>query len=595
MKHLFLILAGIAVTAEAFAARPADGVHRIQVLTTNDIHGRYMDAMYVGGDTSSSLLTVSEYVKDYRNKYGEDNVILIDAGDCLQGDNAAYYYNYIDTKSKHIYARMAEMLGYDAVVVGNHDIETGHAVYDRIRRTMKVPFLAANAVKTRNGKPYFKEYVILKRGGVRIAVIGFTNANIKGWLAPEIWEGMTFESLVPFVQNTVDKVVRKEKPDAVIVAVHSGTGPGDGSELESQGRDLLYSLKGVDLLVCSHDHKAYTEARSDGTAVLINGGSHCNGLGHGVLEITTKDGDVTGKKVHGDLIALDKSRVDTRMREKFRKEYEAVREFTCREVGELAMHMKTRDAYRGMADYINLIHTVCLGVKEADLSMAAPLTYNGYISQGRLIYNDMFTIYPFENQLFVVRMSGQEIKDYLEYSYDGWINTVSVDKEGKIVDDVLKIEPVERQEGGRSWSFVGRSYNFDSLGGAVYTVDVTKPKGERVSITAMADGTEFLPDKEYNVAMTSYRASGGGFIISEGAGIKPSEMDGRTVARYPEIREMLYRYISGRGPEAGPITPEEVGRHEVVGKWRFIAEAAAEGEVEAAIGRGMHKLFPKYE
>ena len=132
---------------------PKDGEYTFEILTTNDVHGHYFDSLYVSDRTNTSLLSVAWYADSLRNAAGAENVVLIDAGDCLQGDNAAYYYNYIDTDSRHLYARMTEYMGYDAIVLGNHDIETGHPVYDRMVETMKVPFLAANAIRTDNGKP----------------------------------------------------------------------------------------------------------------------------------------------------------------------------------------------------------------------------------------------------------------------------------------------------------------------------------------------------------------------------------------------------------------------------------------------------------
>ena len=188
---------------------PKDGEYTFRLLTTNDVHGRYFDSLYVEDGTTSSLTNVAWYVDSIRVAEGVDNVIFLDAGDCLQGDNAAYYYNYVDTLSKHLYARMVEYIGYDAVVVGNHDIETGHKVYDRMVKTMDVPLLAANAIRTDNGKAYFQEYVTLKRHGLNITIIGFTNPNIKNWLSPLLWEGMEFKSLIPFAQETVDRIFEK--------------------------------------------------------------------------------------------------------------------------------------------------------------------------------------------------------------------------------------------------------------------------------------------------------------------------------------------------------------------------------------------------
>ena len=576
MKNIiYSIVAAAALLASCCG--PKDGEYTFRVLTTNDIHGRYFDSLYVTDRTSNALTNVSWYADSIRVADGADNVILIDAGDCLQGDNAAYYFNYADTVSKHLFARMMEYVGYDAVVVGNHDIETGHPVYDRIRRTMDVPFLAANAIRTDNGKPYFQEYVTLKRHGLKITVIGFTNPNIRSWLSPILWEGMTFESLLPVAQETVDRIVAKEKSDVVIVAVHAGTGEGDGSQLESQGLDLFNSLHGVDFVICAHDHRPVVHKND--SICLINAGSHCRNLGFGTVKVKVENGKVVSKTLDAELLPVDKNNVDKQMQQTFRQEFEAVKAFTLKEVGELKTELRTRDAYRGMSDYMNLIHTLSIGCSPAQISFAAPLTFNGFVKEGTLVYNDLFTIYPYENQLFVVKMTGKEIKDYLEFSYDSWINTIdSAD------DHVLKIVNAADPRTGQSrWSFVNRSYNFDSAAGLIYKVDVTKPVGQRVLIESLADGTSFDEASEYNVAMTSYRASGGGGLMTA-AGVDTERINDRVVEYYPEIRNILYDYLL----ENQVIDTAHTGDRNVIGEWRFIPEDLA----SKALDKDMELLFP---
>lgn len=576
MKNIiYSIVAAAALLASCCG--PKDGEYTFRVLTTNDIHGRYFDSLYVTDRTSNALTNVSWYADSIRVADGADNVILIDAGDCLQGDNAAYYFNYTDTVSKHLFARMMEYVGYDAVVVGNHDIETGHPVYDRIRRTMDVPFLAANAIRTDNGKPYFQEYVTLKRHGLKITVIGFTNPNIRSWLSPLLWEGMTFESLLPVAQETVDRIVAKEKSDVVIVAVHAGTGEGDGSQLESQGLDLFNSLHGVDFVICAHDHRPVVHKND--SICLINAGSHCRNLGFGTVKVKVENGKVVSKTLDAELLPVDRNNVDKQMQQTFRQEFEAVKAFTLKEVGELKTELRTRDAYRGMSDYMNLIHTLSIGCSPAQISFAAPLTFNGFVKEGTLVYNDLFTIYPYENQLFVVKMTGKEIKDYLEFSYDSWINTIdSAD------DHVLKIVNAADPRTGQSrWSFVNRSYNFDSAAGLIYKVDVTKPVGQRVLIESLADGTSFDEASEYNVAMTSYRASGGGGLMAA-AGVDTERINDRVVEYYPEIRNILYDYLL----ENKVIDTAHTGDRNVIGEWRFIPEDLA----SKALDKDMELLFP---
>ena len=569
-KHNLLVFLILVLTAVSCAG-PKDGTYRLQLFTTNDVHGRFFDSLYVGGNTKESLLAVARYVDSVRTAEGPENVLLVDAGDCLQGDNAAYYFNYVDTVTPHLYARITDYMGYDAVAVGNHDIETGHSVYDRVAKQMRAPFLAANALRTDNGEPYFPEYTTVNKSGLKVAILGYTNPNIKNWLAESLWSGMEFKSLIPVVQEGVDKVIEKEHPHVVIVAVHSGTGAGDGSVLESQGLDLYKSLKGVDFLICSHDHRPFIASKDD--LCLINSGSHCRNIGHGTVEVEIKDGQVVSKKLSADLIKVNKKLVDVEMREHFRKDYEAVKAFTLKPVGKLERDMYTRESYAGMCDYMNLLHTLSLSCSPAQISFSAPLTFNGKVKAGQLVYNDLFTIYPYENQLYVVSMSGREIKDYLEYSYDAWINTVS----GRKSDNLLKIRnAADPRTGQKRWSFVERSYNFDSAAGINYTVDIRKPYGSRIEIESLADGTKFDMDARYNVAMTSYRASGGGGIMREGAKVDTDRIDERVVARYPEIREILYEYLS----EHGTISPEETGNPSVIGSWKFIPEKKASKMLE---------------
>lgn len=560
-----LIFTAIAAMALA-ACGPKDGEYTLHLLTTNDIHGTYFDSTYVNSDTRNSLMAVNAKVNDLREQYGSENVILIDDGDFLQGDNAAYYFNYVDTNTTHLYSRMAAYMYYDAVVAGNHDIETGHAVYDRVATELNaagIPFLAGNAIRNDNGGRYLPEYTILKKNGLKVAVLGYDNANISAWLNESLWSGMKFQSLIPLVQEDVDRIIASEKPHAVIVAVHSGNGAGDGAVLESQGLDLFQSLHGVDFLVCAHDHRANTVNKED--ICLINSGSHSRNLGHGTISISIKKGKVVAKSVDAELIPIDKNVCDEQMKAAFHDDYLKVKEFTLREIGALATPLYSRQAFAGMSDFINLIHTITLKSSGAQVSFAAPLSQNGIVKAGTLIYNDLFTIYPYENQLYKISMSGKEIVDCLEYSYDAWIQNPLASG-----GHVLKIaNRPDSRNGNTRWSFIGTSFNFDSAGGLNYTVDVTKPYGERVNVSSLADGSAFNLDEQYSVALTSYRASGGGDILKKGAGIDVANINDRVIETYPEIRELLYEFIQ----ENGELRSEIMGDKSLLGEWYFAPQA----------------------
>ena len=565
MKFRHLVIPAVLLMLLSCSHRLKDGEYTLTILSTNDVHGTWFDSTYVDGHLRKSIFAMNYYIDSVRTADGFDNVLLLDAGDCLQGDNAPYYFNYIDTVTPHLFPRLLQYMKYDAVAMGNHDIETGHPVYDRVAADLEkagAPFLAGNAIRNDNGKTYFPLYKMVEKAGLRIAVIGYNNANIAAWLGEEVWSGMHFVSIASIIQRDVDRVRAKEHPDVVVAAMHSACGQGDGTILEAEALDVFNSVQGVDWVVCGHDHRPYVETRD--TMALLNSGSHSRYVAHGKMHLKVEGGRIVDKSFETDLIPVDARKADPAMRAFFQRDFEAVRAFTLQEVGVLNSELHTRDAYVGMCDYMNLIHTLGLTQVPCDISIAAPLTYNGHVKSGILVFNDLFTIYPFENQLYVVRMSGKELKDFLEVSYDKWINTLPG-------DHLLKIQgrddPRNQQKG---WSFVNRFYNFDSAAGINYTVDVTRPFGSRIVISSMADGSAFQPERDYRVAMTSYRASGGGNLLKE-AGIDSDKIEERVVSRHPEIRNILYDYLM----KNGSIDPETIGDPAVIGSWSFVPSKLA--------------------
>lgn len=568
-----ILAPALLLAASLFCLNISAKERKLHIVTTGDIHGAFFPLSYLDDNAARpSLMAVKCYVDSLRKADGKRNVILLDAGDALQGDNAAYYFNYVATGVPHILPRLYSSLGYDAVSVGNHDFETGHPVYDKVHAQMTslgIPWLAANAISTSTGEPAFGKYVILRKGGIRVAVLGLTNPCIKNWLDESLYSGMEFESLIPLAQQLVDELRAKENPDYLIVLTHSGTGRGDGSSLESQGLDLLGSLKGADLIVASHDH-ASTVVRKDGIC-LVNAGSKASRVAHVELLLDSKTSSCELSKA--EIVNVNPSRYDKRLFEKYGTEFQEVKKFTLRPVGALEMDLFSREAFAGKSAYMDLIHTVMLSPEGVQVSFAAPLSYNSFIDKGTVIYNDMFSIYQYENTLDVVRMSGREIKDYLEYSYDGWITSEDPDHVLKIV------KRNDQRSGARSWSFANRSYNFDSAGGLVYTVDVTKAYGQRVNIISLAGGESFSLEENYLVAMTSYRRNGGGNLLTEGAGIAESEIASRVVTHYPEIRELIYNYFIQ--DTDGVVRKNEISDKNIVGDWRFVPEGLAERKIEA--------------
>lgn len=542
-----------------------DGIYKLDIYATNDVHGKYFDSLYSDNKANpASLANVSAYMKRVRAEKGRDNLLFGDIGDLLQGDNAAYYANFVDTTAsagKHLAVRVAESIGYDFMVVGNHDIETGHPVYDRVKRELSIPYLAANAIDKKSGKAYFQEYAIFRRGGLKVAVIGLTNANIKSWLDERLWSGLEFAELSDLSATLVKRVKERENPDITILAVHAGVGNenADVYEIENPAKYLASHTEGVDLVLASHDHQVYIGKVYNGadSVLLVDGGSRAGYLSHINVSVEYRDGKIVSKNLTGESIPMAQVEKDEAYIARFKEDFNNVKAFSNRTVGVLPKEIYTRDAYFGPSDYMSLIHSIQLLASGAELSFAAPLTQNGYIKAGEFDYQDLFTIYPFENQLFVVKLTGEQIKNYLEKSYDNWIGTMK--SRG---DHIMKIRYNDSY--GR-YSFANFPFNFDSAGNLDYEVDVTEPFGSRIRIKGLSSGEEFSSAKSYTVALSSYRASGGGDLLVSGAGIPAEELSSIVVEKMDDIRSLIYTlYKNGKGDEIKELE-----------NWKFVPESLA--------------------
>ena len=194
----------------------------IKLLETSDVHGAYFPYDFIARHPlKGSLARVSTYVNEQRKQYG-DNVLLMDNGDILQGQPIAYYYNFIDTASTHVCAAMLNYMKYDIGNMGNHDIETGHAVYDRWASQCSFPVLGANIIRQDTDKPYLPPYHIFEREGIRIAVLGMITPAIPSWLPEKMWSGLWFEDMETCARRWVETIRETEHPDVLVGLFHAG-------------------------------------------------------------------------------------------------------------------------------------------------------------------------------------------------------------------------------------------------------------------------------------------------------------------------------------------------------------------------------------
>ena len=574
----------MAVLAVAACSTLKDGEYNLSVVATGDGHGYWFaKPIEDRGRARGSLMAQSAFVNGIRESKGADNVILVDAGDNFFGSGAPFYYNYVDTTSSHLYPRLASYMKYDAVVAGHSDFESGHRVYDRVAKEMKkegIPLLAGNALSDRNGKPYFPAYSIIKKGGVKVAVLGYTNAANASLMDGSSVSGLHFESLLPLVQEDVDKVRSKEKPQIVIVVAHTAMGKGDGQNLEKQGLDLFKSLRGVDVVVTGHDHA--NKVMSADSIVVLDCGRTGQNAGVTDIKLVVKGGKVVSRTLDARMTSIKSEEYDTAMEEAFEADYDKVRSFITGTVGEIKKGLVSREFYYKQCDYMNFLHALAMSACPVDISLSATLLIDGKVPAGEVRYQDIRKVYPYENKLVVLRLTGAEILKYLEASYDAWINTVAEPSEGA---HVLKIKQSKDYSTGKmAWKLAKSPANFDSAAGINYTVDVTKPYGSRIVITGMADGSKFELDKEYTAAITTYRSVGSGGLLKAAGLTDTKSVEERIVYRGPEFRTILYQYFK----KNGSVDPAVIGDPKVIGSWKFIPEfapAAIKADIELLYGK----------
>jgi 2',3'-cyclic-nucleotide 2'-phosphodiesterase/3'-nucleotidase len=555
VKGVLLIVTVALIVSCSGTAKP--DAFNIYIVETSDVHGSFMPYNYIKQKpTKGSLAHVSAYVNKLRGEK-DSKVILLDNGDVLQGQPIVYYDN-INNPDNHIAAAMFNYMKYDAVTVGNHDIEGGHRVYDNFMESLNMPMLGANVVSVKNEKPYFKPYTVVKRYGYKIAVLGLTTPGIPKWLPETKWEGMRFDDMVSTAKKWVDIIKKEEKPDFIVGLFHAGHdatyGGANTYDAKNENASLLVAenVPGFDVVFIGHDHDVLAKKIDDtnGDDVwIVDPGSSARNVG--VAKISFVKSQETGEydvEINGEIVSMKNIEPDTAFINTFDYKHKEIIEYCNTKVGECSKSISSLPAYYGASEFMSFLHKVQLETSKADISFAAPLSYKTEIAKGDILVSDLFKLYRFENMLTAIELTGEEIKNYLEYSYEAWFNTMQSSKDHLMLLKSDSQGNIEYNKSINAFKLAGAFYNFDSAEGIIYTVDVRKEPGERITIKSMSNGDKFMLDKKYKVAVNSYRANGGGGHLLNGAGLSSKEVEKRTVWYSDhDIRYYMIEYIKDKG------------------------------------------------
>ncbi|MCR4582120.1 MAG: bifunctional metallophosphatase/5'-nucleotidase [Prevotella sp.] len=584
--HSLWILAILALPASA----QQDKTVCLKVIETSDVHGHFFPIDFMENKPLKGTLTrVNTYVQKQRDKYG-DHLLLIDNGDILQGQPCVYWSNYVMPADENLAASVINYMKYDAETIGNHDIETGHKVYDKWIREVRCPLLGANIVKVSkrqgapsdtdapspvytNVHPYSVHYI----DGVKIVILGLLTPAIPNWLNEPIWKGIEFEEMVGCAKRWMKVIKEQERPDLVFGLFHSGLDGGIVTQdyEENATAHVAKAVPGFDIIFFGHDHQLHNEwvTNCEGQRVLlIDPSCYAKHIAEAHIELTYRRGHLVKKDIQGELVNVSDEEPDQQMLSHFQPRIDQIQQYVSQRIGRFEHPITTRDSYFGNSAFTDLIHNLQLKLTGADISFNAPLSFNATIKAGDVTQADMFKLYRFENLLCVIRMTGEEIRRHLEMSYDLWVNTMK-----SAEDHALLLNESSRGDQQRT-GFENYTFNFDSACGIDYEVDLTKPNGQKVKILQMSNGEPFDEHRWYRVVMNSYRANGGGELLTKGAGIPKDSLNSRLIYQ-SEIDQR--HYLTEEIRRQGTISPQP--NH----NWRFVPEAL----IAPALARDRKQLF----
>lgn len=304
-------------------------------------------------------------------------------------------------------------------------------------------------------------------------------------------------------------------------------------------------VDGFDIIFSGHDHQEKCEEITNeaGHPVwLIDPRSHGRALGKVVVHLT-RNGNTYDKQYQAELLDPAQFPIDSVYLKKFTPALNQVKSYIDTRIGTFTAPLAGREGLFGPSAFTDFIHDAQLQTTGADISFSTVLQMDARIAEGDITIRDMFNLYKYENGLYLMKFSGQEIDKYLEYAYSLQYNTMKSPK-----DHLLKFktdtqgELVRNKQG--NYVLAADYFNYSCAAGIKYTVDVTQEPGNRVEIVSMTDGRPFYADSTYTVAINSYRGNGGGGHLTQGVGWSKEEI-GKHILKIwdKDVRYYITEYI----------------------------------------------------
>ncbi len=511
-----LVFTAALTTSLLACSEPA--VSRLVILGTTDVHGHLLPYEYATDEpVQNSLAQVATLIDSVRRV--EDHVVLVDSGDLLQGASLNEYQARVERDPVHPVIAAMNWLQYDAAALGNHEFNYGIDFLESALADAEFPFLAANIVVAGTDSLMLPPYTIVERGDYRIGIISFTTPGVLVWDRSNVEGRLSFQDIVEAGARWVPRM-RDAGADIIVVAAHSGLGPGssygdvDGVPEENALARLAIEVPGIDVIFAGHTAEAIAGERVGGTLIL-QAGRHADHLAYAELTVrrTSEGVEVSAD---GGVIPTPGVLPHPVIVDRVSSAHDRTIAWLGEPIGTTPDRWSAESARREDTAIADLVAHVQAEVTGADLSAAAVFRTDVGFGPGPITRRDILGLYVYPNTLRAIRVSGAQVRSFLERSaayYRG------VEEETLINDSVP-------------------GYNFDILQGVDYALDLRRDLGDRV-VDLQYRGIPVAASDSFVLALNNYRQTGGGgFSMLAGAPVVYSDET--------DIASRIIDYVSAR-------------------------------------------------
>ena len=517
----------------------------LTVYSTSDVHGSVIGWNYfTAKEADLGLAKVSTIINEgRRNKGADDDILVIDGGDILQGTPLDTYMVQHPNEWKagqHPMFAAFNKIGYDAIELGNHEFNFG---LDYLRKAIgkNKNVLGANIIDDKTGKtwngvrPYLMKTVKIDGEKVKVGIIGTDTPAIPNFEDPSHFAGVHFTDQVPVIKQCI-KELKAQGADIIIGVTHSGVPRGDRNSAENQVVSIAEACPELSLLICAHNHvvidnqkgvtgpngTVYSDGVINGVPVVESGK---DGKFVGVSKLTLKkaDGKWTVQKVSTQAVSTKGVKDDPAIVAQVKPWHEKTLKHLQTVIGQAADEFSGAESNHQDSAIVDLVNEVQRHYAGTQLSASASFNTSQNIDKGPITLQEMSGLYIYENYLYGIEINGAELRKYMEHAA----------------------------------SFYGTTpdYNYDMIQGVDYTIDMTKPVGSRIT-KLQYKGKDVKDTDTFTMAINDYRMNGGsGYMAAMGYtnGKKPKVIFD-SMHKYGDdgqMRALMIRYVQ----EKGTITP----------------------------------------